>query len=272
MSDESTTRKVEAGVTIEAPPEAVWRAVSEAQELVRWFPSEARVAPGAGGSVRIAWDGNWQSDSRIEIWEPPRRLRTVASQRPFDAGGQPLESASPLPIAIDYEIEGEGARARLRLVHSGFGRGAEWDDEIEGVRRGWAFELRGLKHYLERQRGRERHAAWLFRTSSLPEAVAWARLCAGYLGERDVAAGRAGDAFALRTSDGHELAGRVLLAEPWGWLGTLEGWGDGLFRASVDTLGGRVLIHLGLQTWSEPAERVAEFRCRAAAALATLFP
>jgi uncharacterized protein YndB with AHSA1/START domain len=272
MSDERKTRAVEASIEVAAPPDAVWRAVSEAHELVRWFPAEARATPGVGGSIRIAWDGNWQSDSRIEIWEPPRRLRTVVEERPHDSNGQPVPAVEPLPIAVDYEIEGAGERARLRLVHSGFGKGAEWDDEIEGVRRGWGFELRGLKHYLERHRGRERHATWLFRTSSLAEDEAWSRLCEGYLGGLDARALRAGAAFALRTAGGDDLGGQVLVAEPWGFLGTLDAWGDGLFRASVDSLGGRALVHLGLQTWSPPARRVADFKGRAATALETLFP
>jgi uncharacterized protein YndB with AHSA1/START domain len=272
MSDDGPTRQVEARIEVASTPEALWRAVSVAEELVRWFPPEARVTPGVGGTVRIAWDGNWQSESRIQIWEPPRRLRTVASQRPFDASGQPLPDTQPLAIAVDYEIEGEGERARLRLVHSGFGRGAEWDDEIEGVRRGWGFELPGLKHYLERHSGRDRHAAWLFRTSGLPETEAWRRLREGYLGRLDARAMRVGTRFSVRTSDGDDLAGRVLVAEPWGFLGTLDAWDDGLFRASVDSMGGQCLVHVGLQAWSGPAQRVADFRVRAAAALAALFP
>lgn len=38
-------------VEIEAPIERVWRALTEAAELERWFPLEARVEPGEGGSI-----------------------------------------------------------------------------------------------------------------------------------------------------------------------------------------------------------------------------
>ena len=79
------SRAVETELTVDAPAEAVWKAVADAEELVRWFPAQAEVSPGEGGSVRLAWDGNWASESRIEIWEPPRRLRTVTEQRPFGA-------------------------------------------------------------------------------------------------------------------------------------------------------------------------------------------
>lgn len=266
------TRSVEARIEVAAPADALWRAVSEAEELMRWFPQQAQVTPGVGGSIRIAWEGGWQSDSRIEIWDPPRRLRSVAEQQPFDAEGRAVAGTQPLPIAVDYEIEGVGPRARLRLVHSGFGPGAEWDDEIEGVRRGWGFELLGLKHYLERHRGQDRHAAWLFRASSLPEAEAWRRLCAGYLGGLDASTLHVGGRLSLRTADGDDLAGRVHAAEPWGVQGTVEAWGDGLFRVSTDRLNGRTLVHVGAQSWTGPAARIADFERRATAALARLFP
>jgi hypothetical protein len=77
--------------------------------------------------------------------------------------------------------------------------------------------------------------------------------------------------YSLRTQGGDSLAGTALVAEPWGFLGTLDAWGEGLFRASVDTLGGRTLVHVGLATWTPPAERVAEWKSRTAAVLETLF-
>lgn len=45
-------------VTISAPVEAVWKALTDAMELARWFPLEASVRPGVGGSVRLSWGRN----------------------------------------------------------------------------------------------------------------------------------------------------------------------------------------------------------------------
>jgi hypothetical protein len=41
----------------------------------------------------------------------------------------------------------------LRVVHAGFGIGAEWDEEYDGTVRGWRYKLRGLRHYLSRHGG-----------------------------------------------------------------------------------------------------------------------
>ena len=41
----------------------------------------------------------------------------------------------------------------LRLVHSGFGPGADFDEEYDGISQGWPVELRSLRHYLENHAG-----------------------------------------------------------------------------------------------------------------------
>ncbi len=62
---------------IEAPPEAVWKALTDAKELVRWFPLKAEVEPRVGGRYWLSWEGEFEGDSRIEIFEPERHLRTT---------------------------------------------------------------------------------------------------------------------------------------------------------------------------------------------------
>ena len=45
------TRSLEFSVTIEATPEELWLAITEAKGITRWFAPEARVTPGLGGNV-----------------------------------------------------------------------------------------------------------------------------------------------------------------------------------------------------------------------------
>lgn len=71
------TRTITKEIEIEASPQAVWEALTHPEELVRWFPLQARVKPGVGGSMWYSWGPPWEGDSRIEIWEPNRRLKTV---------------------------------------------------------------------------------------------------------------------------------------------------------------------------------------------------
>jgi uncharacterized protein YndB with AHSA1/START domain len=160
----SNDRRVEQALTIDAPVDAVWNALTDATELTRWFPLDASVVPGAGGVIRMRWDEGYDADSAIEIWEPGRHLRIGFPHHP------------PVLLATDYHLESDKGRTTLRVVTSGFGEGTDWDDWFAGVRAGWDFELRGLKHYLEHHRGQDRLVASARQALSIPRESAWERL------------------------------------------------------------------------------------------------
>ena len=157
-------RRIERAIVIDAPIDAVWKALTDATELTRWFPLHASVTPGAGGVIRLRWDEDYDADSAIEIWEPDRHLRIGFPHHP------------PVLLATDYHLENARGRTILRVVTSGFGKGADWDDWYAGVGAGWDFELRGLKHYLEHHRGKDRQVARARRSLTIPREAAWERL------------------------------------------------------------------------------------------------
>jgi len=157
-------RRVERSVNIAAPVDAVWRALTDATELTRWFPMRARVIPGAGGLIHMQWDETYDAESRIEAWEPNRHLRIGFPHHP------------PVLLATDYYLESDKGRTVLRVVTSGFGEGADWDEWFGGVSAGWDFELRGLKHYLEHHRGRDRVVAMARVPFTRDRAEVWQEL------------------------------------------------------------------------------------------------
>jgi uncharacterized protein YndB with AHSA1/START domain len=142
MSDEI---KVEASISIDADAETVWRALTEGEELKRWFPLDARVTPGVGGAVWLSFGGGMDWEAPIALWEPNRHLRTV--------------DPPPSKAAVDYYIEAKGGETVLRIVQSGFGADA-WEDELETLDGGWRAFLATLKNYLERHRGQPRTMAY----------------------------------------------------------------------------------------------------------------
>ncbi|HEX6177900.1 MAG TPA: SRPBCC domain-containing protein, partial [Thermoanaerobaculia bacterium] len=107
------TKKIEREIEIAATPEEVWKAISDGEELKRWFPLDARVRPGVCGSVWLSWGEGSEWESPIEIWEPNRRLGTVDTI-PGEGG------AAPARIAVDYVIEARGGTTIVRAVTSGF--------------------------------------------------------------------------------------------------------------------------------------------------------
>jgi DNA-binding transcriptional ArsR family regulator len=143
----------------------VERALTEARELERWFPLEARVEPGEGGEIFMSWKNEYSGTSRILAWDPPAHLR-------ISWGGADDGSAQ----VTDYHIQGAGGRTRIRVVTSGFPTDESWDDWVEGTRLGWLFELTSLKRYLEHHDGQDRRVVYLRRRVQLSRPEAWDRL------------------------------------------------------------------------------------------------
>jgi len=275
MSD--TPRRFDLSLDIAAAPEDVWRALTQAGELTRWFPLNAEVTPGRGGSVFWSWGEAWPWRLGIEEWEPGRRLllhQAPDAYQQFDGEGRPLpHSPRPsAPIALEFTLERQGAGTRLRVVHSGFGPGAEWDDEFDGISHGWPFELRGLRLYLERHRGRDRQAAMVRRSTVLSIPEAWARLTGpdGYA--LRPAAPAEGDTFEAGPRGGARYAGRVELLLPRRELfGVVPELGDAQLRLSTHRAAGQTGVLAWLAAWGAPRPEVARFEAEAEKVLSALF-
>jgi hypothetical protein len=83
--------------------------------------------------------GTEVKNCRILEFDPERRLLMTWRDAP---GGE-----HELPVEL--VVSGRGDRTMLRLVHSGFLVDESWDEEYEAHQRGWNYELRSLKHYVE---------------------------------------------------------------------------------------------------------------------------
>jgi uncharacterized protein YndB with AHSA1/START domain len=144
----------------------VWAALATGEGLAQWFAPHARVEGGEGGSVWLSWGQGIEGTSKIEVWEPGVRLRT----------GEDWAGAHS---TIEWTLTAQsGGRTLVRLVHSGFGPEAQWDEYYDGTTAGWTYFLRHLKHYVERFAGMERVLLHRRGASALPRAEAWSRILA----------------------------------------------------------------------------------------------
>jgi len=245
-------RAAEITLTVDAPLEDVWKALTDPRELTRWFPLHADVQSGAGGSVAWRWDDNFAMLSRIDAWQPPRLLRLIQErERPHAADGATLADESTAHVVMEFTIETHLGRTRLRLVHSGFGSGAAWDDELEGVTNGWNYELRGLAHYLAHHRGRDRHFGWAWTTTSRAPVDVWETLTSKGGLALPPSARDAGSSFILTTPDGVALSGVSQLHVPEReWFGTATELDNGIVRLSIWRGGGRTGVNVWFCTWN----------------------
>lgn len=234
-SIEGAGRVIDLSVEIAASPQDLWRCLTDPEELARWFPLSARVEPGEGGSIWVSWGPGVEYGQRIQVWDPPRHLRTG-------------EEAGPVQLAVDWHIEGKGGTTVLRLVHSGFGGGPEFDAMYEGVHAGWSYFLQNLRHYLEQHAGTPRRMVWARRQVRGPARAVMARLAGregfGIAGVEEPAGTGVpddllpGDRFGLSGLPVGRVEGEVLYHRPsFNFAGTLEELNDALLFLEMEGSG-----------------------------------
>jgi uncharacterized protein YndB with AHSA1/START domain len=205
-------RKVEAEITISADADTVWRALTDGEEMKRWFSVDARVTPGDGGKVWMSWGEGMDWETPIVLWEAGRHLRTV--------------DPAPSTLAVDYYVEARGGETVVRIVHSGFAADA-WDDELDTMEGGWRAFLATLRNYLENHRGEPRALAY-FRHPVVPleRKDAFPRILAA-LGVPQVAQGE--------RFQGEIFTGVADVSmPPINFSGPLENWNRGFLMVEVE--------------------------------------
>ncbi|MGH7632054.1 MAG: SRPBCC family protein [Gemmatimonadales bacterium] len=243
-------RSVEATIELPHSPDEVWRASTDASEIVKWFCFDAAIEPRRGGLVQLRWTDEFDWKYRIEEWEPGRHLRMVSPQQRADG---------PALLALEWLLEGRGGGTVLRVVHSGFGYGAEWEDEVDGTRRGWHGELRNLRHYLARHRGTRRSVVWLLaRTGVATPEDLWGKLMGpeGLVAEGSLEGLAEGDRYRIRAATGELVEGNVLVnAAPKDFAGTVLHLNDGIIRYGWEGSFGM----LWLSTWGVDEREMDKF-------------
>jgi uncharacterized protein YndB with AHSA1/START domain len=272
----SKTRSVNAEIEIQAPVEAVWKALTDAEELTRWFPLEA--GKNSEDVLWMTWREEFRWESRIEIFEPPRHFRyaTVESlageQKPDKDSESNMRQAEP--TATDFYLEARGGKTVLRLVHSGFSAEAEWDALYDGTQRGWHFQLWSLRHYLENHRGTPRRAAYvrLF-LKKLSQQEAWQRLFGAEMLAHEGCFEnlKPGDRYALRSATGDYFTGVVHTFDPpREFSATAENFNNAILEVHSDTLFDYRDVNFFLFTYGLANGQVEEIEARMRRLLHTL--
>jgi uncharacterized protein YndB with AHSA1/START domain len=131
---------------IESPPERVFQALTNAEELTRWFASSAESDPRTGGDfvLRFEFDDESQNHMYSGQYEQvtPGELVRYPWNGAFGA------------TTVEFSLRPSDGGTEVRLSHSGWGEEAA--ETRERHDQGWRFFLDNLERYLlrrEDQRG-----------------------------------------------------------------------------------------------------------------------
>jgi uncharacterized protein YndB with AHSA1/START domain len=133
-------------VDIEADAQEVWRALTEAQHLVRWCSPGAQIRARQGGFFRASVDRVTELEAHIDIFEPARRMRLIYL---------PSNSLPPTDDALvdDFILDSADPGTILRLLGSGIPATEAWNTQYLRLRMGWQQALTRLKVLVEKQLG-----------------------------------------------------------------------------------------------------------------------
>jgi uncharacterized protein YndB with AHSA1/START domain len=245
-------RSYEKQFEVKAPLDSVWKAITEGEELTRWFCEAATTEPGPGGKQTVDWGGGAVGTSTITVWEPGRHLRTEAIRPDMVNPNMPAPAE---PYAVDWYLEHANGITRVRMVASGFGEGPAWDHEYDGTYHGWDLFHRNMKHYLENHRGKPAGNVVLYAVLPGPIEAAWNRLFGpeGLVKEGSLDGLQPGSRFRFRTATGDQLDGIVRkIVPPKTFSALVESLNNGLLNVEMATMGNAHFLYLTVLTWGLP--------------------
>jgi uncharacterized protein YndB with AHSA1/START domain len=91
--------RIDRSVTVDAPIERLWRAISTADGLEAWFGGEVELDPRPGRPVLVRWPDRSTSRGLVERVEPPHRF-VFRWRRIEGAGLLGLHAGEPTRVEI----------------------------------------------------------------------------------------------------------------------------------------------------------------------------
>ena len=194
MSDEH--RSIELEFEVVGTPDEVWRAIATGPGISSWYvPHIVEEREGGSATASFGAGPEMQIAGRVVAWEPPQRIV-------FD-GGEGVPG-----LAFEWMVEARrGGTCIVRLVNTGFGSGADWDAQYDGLAEGWPLFLFNLQLHLQHFGGQSASSMLPMAMWTGPRDEVWPRIM-GLLGlplEPDI-----GEHIAVVVPDSPPMSGTVV--------------------------------------------------------------
>jgi uncharacterized protein YndB with AHSA1/START domain len=134
--------EVTLSIEIDAPPEKVFRALTEPEALNQWMARDATVDLRVGGT----FDLGWQAPDEIEHQGPAMEILELEPNSKLTISWPDWRGDTSVPTqSVTWMLEPDGDGTRVTLVHSGFIRAVDVSDFPFG----WAHFMGELKRVAE---------------------------------------------------------------------------------------------------------------------------
>ena len=135
-------------ITIAAPLEKVWAAITEPAQIARWLPTSAVLdGAGVGATGTFSWPDN-DVPVRIEELDPLRSI-TYRWSNDDAMDSTPTEVDDAHSTVFRFTLEPIADGTQLTVVESGFDTTSDPEYNMNAHRGGWDSELDELVAYLE---------------------------------------------------------------------------------------------------------------------------
>lgn len=137
---------------IKATPERVYKALTDARDLEKWFPTKVETDPRPGGKYKFVFlskDGSTDHAREGHFIELiPGKLVSydwnAAFMKMMPEGG-PTE----LPTKVEWHLEPAPGGTKLTLKHTGWGESDVWNMMLQGHTQGWDVFVRNLEMWMD---------------------------------------------------------------------------------------------------------------------------
>jgi uncharacterized protein YndB with AHSA1/START domain len=147
------TDRIQRHIDIAAPPERVWRALTDHEEFGAWFRVrlDGPFVVGERSHGHITYPGyeHLKWEARVVAMEEPRRF--VFTWHPYAVDPGRDYSAEP-PTTVEFRLEPTGAGTRLTVTESGFDSipAGRRDEALRMNSGGWDEQVRNVRAHVER--------------------------------------------------------------------------------------------------------------------------
>lgn len=119
-------------IVIDAPPEIVFRAISDEKELTQWFPDQAKLEPKVGGFLQFKFYEDGKENHRVE----GKILEIIPNKKISYSWVNKSDSNFPKTVVTWTLDIIDGNKTKVTLVHTGFDPKSRWYDLHS---KGWSY-------------------------------------------------------------------------------------------------------------------------------------